>query len=55
MCSMCSPVLGPPEREKGVLLRCRLHASRNSPLKTTQRSSVLADVIGVLEGKERRI
>lgn len=46
------PSPGAPERGKGFLLRLRLHALRNSPLKTTQRSSVLADVIGVLEGRK---
>lgn len=53
MCSMWFPVLGPPEMEKGVSVEMKATClKKQSPLKTTQRSSVLADVIGVLEGRK---
>jgi hypothetical protein len=52
MCSRWFPVLGPPERGKGVSLEMKASCLKKEPLKTTQRSSVLEDVIGVLEGRK---
>lgn len=48
-------VLGAPREGKGLSVEIRPYALRNSlppPPKTTQKSSVLAGAIGVLEGRK---
>lgn len=46
------PSPGAPTEGKGASVEIRSYALRNSSPKTTQKSSVLAGAIGVLEGRK---